>query len=411
MKINIGKLYKHERRQIADNLFVASVFVAFFGSMNVWFMVPLHTYFPILAFLLALASYLISRTSCRPIFTESYFLLPTTAFALLAFYQCTVNALNFNAYISATFSALMLFFIFRYNRNLLDRIATLLSKTLGGLLLVSYPVFLLYIIGFPLPNVNMVFNDGFYSFSNYFLFLIDDRSLFTIIPRFQSIFLEPTYLGSTTALLLMTQRGKWKRWYNISLMAGLLISFSLAGYAYFIAIIFLNMWMERKKIMAKFLSIVILISTIVGGSFIYNDGDNMLHNLIILRLEIDDGEMAGNNRVSKDFDTEYESFLQTSDVVFGRDYDYSNFGDSGYKVFFYDYGIIGVILLYVFYVLSFAKFDDYRCMLAAIIVMTLVFGVDAFVLWFGRFIPLYIAAMRKRNNKDEKKEQQKSIEL
>lgn len=85
--------------------------------------------------------------------------------------------------------------------------------------------------------------------------------------------------------------------------------------------------------MAKFLSIVILISAIVGGSFIYNDGDNMLHNLIILRLEIDDGEMAGNNRVSKDFSTEYESFLQTSDVVFGRDYDYSNFGDSGYKVF------------------------------------------------------------------------------
>lgn len=61
MEINIGKLYKYERRQIADNLFVASVFVAFLGSMNVWFMVPLHTYFPILAFLLALASYLISR--------------------------------------------------------------------------------------------------------------------------------------------------------------------------------------------------------------------------------------------------------------------------------------------------------------------------------------------------------------
>ena len=246
MEINIGKLYKYERRQIADNLFVASVFVAFLGSMNVWFMVPLHTYFPILAFLLALASYLISRTSCRPIFTGSYFLLPTTAFTLLEFYQCTVNALNFNAYISATFSALMLFFIFRYDRKLLDRIATRLSKALGYLLLVSYPVFILYIIGFPLPNVNMVFNDGFYSFSNYFLFLIDDRSLFTIIPRFQSIFLEPTYLGSTTALLLMTQRGKWKRWYNISLMAGLLISFSLAGYAYFIAIIFLNMWIERR---------------------------------------------------------------------------------------------------------------------------------------------------------------------
>ena len=50
----------------------------------------------------------------------------------------------------------------------------------------------------------------------------------------------------------------------------------------------------------------------------------------------------------------------------------------------------------MFYGLSFAKYEDYRCMLAAIIVMTLIFGVDAFVLWFGRFIPLYIVAMEKR---------------
>lgn len=395
MKINIGKLYIYERRQIANTLFVTSIFVAFFGSMNVWFMVPLHTYFPILAFLLAMASYMMSRTSEHPLFTESYFLLPTAAFTLLEFYQCTVNSLNINAYISATFSAMMMFFILRYDKGQLDHIATLLSKVLGGFLLVSYPVFFLYIIGFPLPNVNMIFNDGFYSFSNYFFFLIDDRSLFEFIPRFQSIFLEPTYLGSTCALLLMTQRGKWKKWYNISLMVGLLISFSLAGYAYFIAIIFLNMWIERKKIIKKFLSIIILISAIVGGSFIYNNGDNMLHNLIILRLEIDDGEMVGNNRVSKDFDTDYESFLQTSDIIFGTDYDYSKFGDSGYKVFFYDYGIVGIILLYTFYILAFTKYKDYRCMISSIIVMTLVFGVDAFVLWFGRFLPLYIAAMNE----------------
>lgn len=29
MKINIGKLYKYERQQIADKLFVASIFVVF----------------------------------------------------------------------------------------------------------------------------------------------------------------------------------------------------------------------------------------------------------------------------------------------------------------------------------------------------------------------------------------------
>ncbi len=402
MKVNIGKLYLFERNKIADNLFIASIFIAFFGSMNVWFMVPLHTYYPILSFFLALASYSVSKTSSRPIFTESYFLLPITAFILLEFYQSTVNALNINAYISAIFSAMTMFFIFRYDRQRLERISTLLSKTLGIILLISYPVFFLYVIGFPLPNVNLVFNDGFYTFSNYFLFLVDDRSLFEIIPRFQSIFLEPTYLGSTTALLLMTQRGKWKRWYNISLLLGLLFSFSLAGYAYLVAIIFLNMWIKRKNIVLKFLSVIILVSAVVSGSFVYKDGDNMLHNLIILRLEIDDGELAGNNRVSKDFDMEYQSFLESADIIFGRDYDYSNFGDSGYKVFFYDFGIVGVLLLFAFYGLSFAKYDDYRRMLAAMIVMTLIFGVDAFVLWFGRFIPLYIVAVGRTRKLKEK---------
>lgn len=73
----------------------------------------------------------------------------------------------------------------------------------------------------------------------------------------------------------------------------------------------------------------------------------MLHKLIILRLEFNDGEMAGNNRVTKGFDAEYESYLQTSDIILGRDYDYSNFGDSGYKVFFYDLEL----LVYYYYML------------------------------------------------------------
>ncbi len=401
MKINIGKIYLYERQQIANILFIASIFIAFFGSMNVWFMVPLHTFFPIIAFLLASTSYSISKSSKFPIFTENFFLLPLSAYILLVFYQSAINAQNINSYISSCFNATIIFFLFRYDRSKLKEVAAYLSKALGSLLVVTYPFFILYILGFPLPNVDMTYNDGFYSFSNYFLFLVDDRSMFEIIPRFQSIFLEPSHLGSTVALLLMTQRGNWKRWYNISLLVGLFISFSLAGYVYIITIIFLNMWINRKKIFLKLFSAILLIGIVIGSSFLYKDGDNMLHNLIVLRMEIDDGEMAGNNRVSKDFDTEYESFLQSSDIVFGRDYDYSNFGDSGYKVFFYDYGIVGVILIFIFYILSFAKYDDFRCMLAALIVMLLIFWVDAFVLWFGRFIPLFIVAMSKKKEEFE----------
>lgn len=406
LTFDLSRIFILEKRTVADFLFIMALFTAFFGSMNVWFMLSLSNYYPILAFFFAALSYTISRTLSTPIFKENYCIVPTLTYLLLIFYQAANNGLNINAYIKAIFTAILLLFIFRYDKSRLEHVATIFAKTIGGLLLVSYPFFLLYIIGFPLPHIDMSFNDGFYYFSNYFFFLIDERTIFAIIPRFQSIFLEPTYLGSTAALLLMTQRGKWKKWYNISLLVGLLISFSLAGYAYIVAIIFLNLWTERKKIIAKAMGVVFMMAIFTGGAFIYNGGDNMLHDLILLRLEVDDGEIAGNNRVTKSFDDEYSSFIETTDVIFGRDYDYSNFGDSGYKVFIYDFGIVGVILLYIFYIFAFAKYRDSRSCISALILMSLIFGVDAFVLWMGRFIPLYIAAMRPNpSNEDERQRQ------
>lgn len=410
MTFDMSKLFIIEKRRIAYVLFLLAIFIVFFGSLNAWFTMPLTNYYPVLASFFAMTSYGISRTLQTPIFKEGYWLQPVAAFILISFYLAINNTLNINAYIKALFSAMMLYFIFRCDKKLIERLMKDIARILGGILLVSFPFFFLYITGFPLPHVEMDFNDGFYFFSNYFLFLIDDRFLFTLIPRFQSVFLEPAYLGSTCALLLMTQRGKWKRWYNVSLLVGLLLSFSLAGYVYLTVIIFLNLWTERKKIIAKAMAVILLISIIIGGSFIYNEGDNMLHNLIVLRMEVDDGDIVGNDRVTENFDTEYNDFLQSADIMFGREYDYSNFGDSGYKVFFYDYGLIGVFLLLTFYIVAFARYRDFRSWLSAFTILFLIFVVDAFVLWFGRFLPLYATAMLSLLTTTEQKEKRNEKE-
>lgn len=395
MTINVTNLFVIEKRQIAYYLFLLAIFVVFFGSLNAWFTLPLSNYYPVLGFILAMSSYSISRTLKTPIFNgNNYWLPPVIAYLLISFYQAANNELNINAYIKALFSSLTLYFVFCSNSEVIERLMRDIARFLGTILLVSYPFFFLYIIGFPLPHIEMDFNDGFYYFSNYFLFLIDDRTIFTLIPRFQSIFLEPAYLGSTCAIILMTQRGKWKKWYNTSLLIGLLISFSLAGYAYLIAIIFLNLWTSRKRIFVKAMAVILFVSLIIGGSFVYNDGDNMLHNLIVLRMEVDDGDIVGNDRVTENFDAEYDDYIQSSDIFWGRDYDYSNFGDSGYKVFFYDFGLVGVILLLMFYITAFARYNDSRSFVSALIVLLMIFGADAFVLWFGRFLPLYTVAMR-----------------
>ena len=113
---------------------------------------------------------------------------------------------------------------------------------------------------------------------------------------------------------------------------------------------------------------IAVLSTIVIGSFFYNGGDNLLQDLIIARMEINDGELAGNNRTTESFDKEYDSFMQSSDVLFGRQRDNSEFGNSGYKVYIYQYGVVGLILLIGFFVVSYRKGKDRRAEISSLIV-------------------------------------------
>ena len=101
--------------------------------------------------------------------------------------------------------------------------------------------------------------------------------------------------------------------------------------------------------------------------------------------------MVGNNRVSESFETEYNNFLGSSDILFGR-YKSNDFGDSGYKVFFYDYGLVGVVLLFIFYGTFLQGARNKRAMISAAVLALLIFIVDGFMLWYWRVIPLYCTA-------------------
>ena len=250
---------------------------------------------------------------------------------------------------------------------------------------ISIPFFVLYILGFPLPSTNANFGE-LYSFSNYFFFLIDDRNLFTIIPRFHAIFLEPGQMGTTTALLLLMQHGQWKKWYNIILIIGTLMSFSLAAYVLFMVAIFLNLWIQGKNIIKKLCISVATIATVGIGSIYYNDGYNLVHDLIVIRMEIEDGKMAGDNRVQVDTQAEYETFLQSSDIFFGKNLE-REWGGAGYKMFFLDYGIVGILLLAIFYIISLHS-PNKRAYISALIIGTLNFAVRDFPLWYAFYVPL-----------------------
>ena len=72
--------------------------------------------------------------------------------------------------------------------------------------------------------------------------------------------------------------------HRVVLLVALLLTFSLAAYVIYVVVIFLKLWVQRKQFIGKLIMMVAFISTIVVGSFFYNNGENLLHDLILIRL-------------------------------------------------------------------------------------------------------------------------------
>lgn len=403
--IDLNKYLVFGKRDIAIALFTIGIAINIFASIHVMYFWMIEAYCPFVTMPLFIMSVLLSRSTHTPIFTRTDFLLPTLLSLIVQYYQCLVNAQNIVPFIISTASLCMFYCMFRIDKEIAEKSLTKICKVFAGFLIISILFFFLHFIGVNLPNVSV--ERGNYSYTNFFFFLLDDRELWNIlIPRFNSVFLEPGHMGTTIIMLLATQIGKWKKWYNVVLFVALLMSFSLAAYCLGVMLLFLRLWMLRRKIVLKVLGLVSFLGIIVGGSFVYNDGDNMLNNLIVMRLEVSDtgDDFKGNNRVSEDFEKEFESFLGSSDVLFGREMDYEGWGNSGYRVYIYDYGMAGFALFLVFYFFAFRTGRDIRAITTAFVLAMTNFWIRGYPMLFAFLYPYFIIS--QMNNKlDTLKEQ------
>ena len=403
--IDLNKYLVFGKRDIAIALFTIGIAINIFASIHVMYFWMIEAYCPFVTMPLFIMSVLLSRSTRTPIFTRTDFLLPTLLSLIVQYYQCLINAQNIVPFIISTASLCMFYCMFRIDKEIAEKSLTKICKVFAGFLIISILFFFLHFIGVNLPNVSV--ERGNYSYTNFFFFLLDDRELWNIlIPRFNSVFLEPGHMGTTIIMLLATQIGKWKKWYNVVLFVALLMSFSLAAYCLGVMLLFLRLWMLRRKIVLKVLGLVSFLGIIVGGSFVYNDGDNMLNNLIVMRLEVSDtgDDFKGNNRVSEDFEKEFESFLGSSDVLFGREMDYEGWGNSGYRVYIYDYGMAGFALFLVFYFFAFRTGRDIRAITTAFVLAMTNFWIRGYPMLFAFLYPYFIIS--QMNNKlDTLKEQ------
>ena len=68
--------------------------------------------------------------------------------------------------------------------------------------------------------------------------------------------------------------------------------------------------------------------------------------------------------------------------------------NAGFKVFFFDYGLVGILLVFLFYFLAMRNAPNKRAALSACIILSLYFIVSAYMFLEKILLPMYAAAYR-----------------
>ena len=392
--MDVRSLYIIRKDSLSRCLFYVGVIMAYVTSMHPWFVWNIRIFVYLLCAMVLSCSAYLSRQTRGNIFNRSTFLIPWGASIALMVYELLVSDANVNGYIGLLFHITIFFFIYRVDTSLYRSLSNILAKMMAVFMIFSMLAFFLYLLGFPLPHSNISHPSGNYSFTNYYLFLLDDRFMAQILPRFHSIVLEPGHLGAALAVLLMSQCGQLTRWYNLILLVTTFLTLSLAAYVLLFVGSFLVQWMQGRAVLKWLVAAAVVagISAVVIVN--YNDGENMLNEMILLRLEVEDGELAGDNRVSDDFLKEFDGFLSSPDLVFGRGaYEEKKLhGNSGYRLYLYEKGIVGVFFVILFYGATLFFCRHRRATLSAFLIAVLLFIVRANPLWYFDFLGVYMIA-------------------
>ena len=160
------------------------------------------------------------------------------------------------------------------------------------------------------------------------------------------------------AFLLFINGYNIKNKSTIVLFVSLLCTLSLAGYV-LAAIGFILLQMKRnfKTTLSHLAKVAVLFCAVYTFASNYNNGNNLVNELIFSRLEYDsqEGTIAGDNRASNSLKQYYEN-LTPNEFLFGigskRYSDEASGGllaGAGYQLFIVIYGVAAVISVLLFY--------------------------------------------------------------
>ena len=294
--------------------------------------------------------------------------------------------------ISSVFKYLVIIFLILLRPVYRIALLSYITKWYASVLIFSLFSYISYIVGLYSINPSVIiFNDGQYVCNNFYTFIVSTKD-FESAFRFMSIFMEPGHMTMGTVSLIMANRFDLSNRYVKMLVVCELFTFSLAGYiTLFVGYVLFNATPSRLKNLFVGTAIVGLILFIISQT----EYSVVLDQFIFQRLEFKDGDIAGNNRVSSNFQKVYDQFINSSDVWFGNStIDVTAFGGiSGYKKYLVQNGIVGLTLCLLVYTLQFFRYLKYDIGVFTLILLLLLYQ-NAYPYWFC-MIGMYILGTDK----------------
>lgn len=329
-----------------------------------------------------------------------------TGWILLAILALTLWSTWVDGWIMGIMTFMMYFPVLYLLQLPFDYKKDLLSSVTKWYSILLIPAVLLYLILLvvPLPSIGTFEFPNYMPYKNYIFYIKTTFELETV-PRFNAFFLEPGHQSLVSSFIMMANRYNFRKCpWLFACMAGVLFSFSLAGYL----LTAVGFALLKVNSVAKALLALAFVGAVVGGAMAWSGGDNALNELIIKRLEYDESSgIKGNNRFFDNTDFVYQRTLGTKYFWTGvkGKANMSLIGGAGFKIYILNYGMIGTILAMLFYLSVIPSKPDIRYTVSFFIVLALCFMQRAYPYWYSWMFPyvmgIYIAKGEKAKRQVE----------
>lgn len=361
-------------------------------SIFPWFFLRYNAYFTcILAFFSLL---LFSKFRKYFIFSHHNNLLSFLLFIMVAWLS---KNMNFFGWLNNLFFFFSVYFFIHLKDYLKTELLSYVTKWMAISCGVSACAYIFHMIGVPMPHTSIAFADHSV-LDNYFLFVVDSNSTFE---RFRAFVWEPGHLTQGLIFLLIANKFDFKNKYVRILLFCQLLTLSLTGYiCLFVCLLF--KYTSGKKILIP----IILFSLVVIFCFNYinslGEGHFFYDAIIKKGLSLITDDSFERLRFGDTTIDMYEKMWKAGGLLPWTGYDsvYAHETEgAGYKVFIVMFGLVGVLIVSLFYsylILSGVKRTVWHYIF--IIVLVLVESQGMYPLWAAVLCSAELAKTNFKNS-------------